>query len=231
LCLNKARGLGYTAGMETLLIINSSGRRTRSITRRLTSRFVQQWQAAHPDGEVIERDLTDNPPPVVTENWVAGAFSDPAGHTPEQRDALAPSDEIIAEVQRADAIVIGSPIYNFGMPAQLKAWVDQVVRAGVTFGFDPAQDPPYSPMLEAKPVTVIVSAGDGALHPGGELWPMNHFEPHLQTIFGFIGLGEAEFVRVGNDEFQDEAHQNSLASAERRVGELAGGQAACFASA
>lgn len=219
--LNSTAALGYTVGMETLLVINSSGRRTRSITRRLTSRFIEEWRAAHPNGEVIERDVTATPPPVVTENWVAGAFGDPASLTPEQRAALAPSDEIIAEVKRADAIVIGSPIYNFGMPAQLKAWIDQLVRAGVTFGFDPSQDPAYQPLLESKPVTVIVSAGDGAMHPGGALWSMNHFEPHLQTVLGFIGLPDIEFIRVGYDEYQDERLKNSLATAEQRVAERA----------
>lgn len=101
----------------------------------------------------------------------------------------------------------------------------EVERAGITFGFDPDKETPYWPMLESKPVTVIVSAGDGAMHPGGELWTMNHFEPHLSTALGFIGLSDLEFVRVGYDEYQDERLRHSLAEAERRIDELAAGRA------
>ncbi|MGE9295576.1 MAG: FMN-dependent NADH-azoreductase [Puniceicoccales bacterium] len=214
--------------METLLVINSSGRRTRSITRRLTDSFTEQWTAQRPGSVVIQRDIGVAPPPPVNEMWISAAFSQPEQHTPEMRNSLAISDELIDEVQRADAIVIGTPIYNFGPPAQLKAWVDQVVRAGVTFGFDPTNKTnPYSPLLQPKPVTVIVSAGDGAMHPGGAFWPMNHLEPHLQTVFNFIGLGQAEFVRIGYDEFQDERLQHSLAQAEKQIAALTRAPACC----
>ncbi|WP_309395829.1 FMN-dependent NADH-azoreductase [Cerasicoccus maritimus] len=203
--------------METLLVIQSSGRHTRSITRRLTGRFIEQWRAAHPQGVVVERDVTDNPPPVVNESWIAGAYCAPEERTGAMREALAVSDEVVSEVQRADTIVIGAPIYNFGLPAQLKAWVDQLVRVGATFRIDPTQQPAYQPLLVAKPVKVIVSAGDAALHPGGELWAMNHLEPYLQTVLGFVGLTDVEFLRVGNAEFRDDAMRASIEAVENRI--------------
>lgn len=163
---------------------------------------------------MLDRDVGLDPPPVVNERWIAAAYSDPATHSSEQRDALAISNALIAEIESADVIVMGAPIYNFGMPAQLKAYFDQIVRVGRTFDYDPKRDDPYVPLLADKPVIVVVSAGDGAIHPGGPLEAMNHLEPHLQTVFSFIGIRSLEFVRVGYEEFGDERLHESIAQAE-----------------
>ncbi|PTX94508.1 NAD(P)H-dependent oxidoreductase [Opitutus sp. ER46] len=207
--------------MNNLLVIHSSGRVTRSITRRLTTRLVAAWKTHHPDGQVVERDLTQSPPPVVNEPWIAAAFADPKRRTPAMLDALASSDALIAEIERADAIVIGAPVYNFGLPAQLKAYIDQIVRVGRTFGFNAEAAQPYTPLLQSKPVVVLTSAGDGSLLPGGALAHLNFLEPHLTTVFGFIGLTDVTFVRVGHEEYQDERLAHSLAAAETAVEELA----------
>jgi len=208
--------------MKTLLVIDSSGRRTRSITRHLTSRFGASWQARHPEGEVLIREVGLTPPPPVNEAWIAAAFSEPADHTPATREALAISETLIDEITRADAIVIGTPIYNFGMPAQLKAYIDQIVRIGRTFSMDTEDaESPYRPLLTPKPVIIITAAGDGSMHPGGAMAHLNFLEPHLATVLGFIGLGEPKFIRVGYEEFQDDRLKRSLASAESAVDEVA----------
>ncbi|UTF59263.1 FMN-dependent NADH-azoreductase [Gilvimarinus sp. DA14] len=199
--------------MTKLLIINSSGRINRSITRQLTAEFRRQWQAAAPATEVIERDLIAEPPAFVNEPWVAAAFADPEQHTPQMQQAIAPSDQLVDELMSADHVVIGAPLYNFGMPAVLKAYFDQVVRVGRTFAFDASQPNPYTPLLPQTPVTVITSAGDGALLPGGELYSLNTLEPAIKTIAGFIGLAEPEFIRVGYEEYQDNRHLDSKARA------------------
>jgi FMN-dependent NADH-azoreductase len=173
--------------METLLVINSSGRVTRSITRRLTQRFSDAWQKQNPTGKIIQRDVGRNPPAPVDEGWIAAAFAEPARRTPAMHEALRSSEALIEEIIAADTIVVGAPIYNFGMPAQLKAFVDQIVRVGRTFDFVPGTAEPYRPLLSPKPVLVISSAGDGALHPGGGLAHLNFLEPHLETVFRFIG--------------------------------------------
>lgn len=203
-------------------MIDSSGRVTRSITRRLTARLATRWRELRPGGEILHRDLGLNPPPPVDEDWIAAAFGSASDRTATAREALALSDTLIAELVRADAIVLGVPMYNFGVPAQLKAYIDQVVRVGETFAFDADAPEPYRPMLPAKPVVVITSAGDGAIHPGGALAHQNFLEPHLQTVLGFIGLTDLTFVRVGYDEYQDQRLKHSLAAAETAVDELAG---------
>lgn len=201
--------------MKNLLVIHSSGRVTRSITRRLAARFVEGWLVQFPHTQVVSRDLTANPPPVVDEAWIAAAFEENVIEpTPP---ALVLSDQLIAEVIAADVIVIGAPIYNFGMPAQLKAYVDQLVRNKLTYTFDAKAEMPYRPLLEDKPVVIVTAAGEGAMFPGGALAHMNHLEPHLITAFGFIGLTDLRFIRAGYDEYQDDRTKRSLARAEADV--------------
>ncbi len=203
--------------MKTLLLIHSSGRVTRSITRKLSARFVEKWLAHNPDGRVLERDLTSTPPPVVNEAWIAAAFAEPQSQEIPEK-ALQVSEELIEELISADLIVLGAPMYNFGMPAQLKAYIDQIVRIGRTFVFEPANPEPYRALVSSdKPVVVITSAGDGDIHPGGPLAHMNYLEPHLTTVLGFIGLTDLRFIRAGYDEYQDDRTRRSVARAESEV--------------
>mgnify|MGYP006179228269 CR=1 FL=1 len=200
--------------MSRLLVINSSGRHTRSVTRRLTRQFADAWLGANPQGELLERDLTRQPPGVVNEAWIASAFAQPQSRTPQMQAALAESETLLAEIEASDAIVLGAPMYNFGLPAQLKAYFDQIIRVNRSFSFDPAAEVPYQPLLKDKPVTVIVSVGDGDLLPGGAQFQLNFLEPHLLTMLGFIGLSNVEFIRVGYEEFQDQRLKSAIASAE-----------------
>jgi FMN-dependent NADH-azoreductase len=210
--------------MKTLLVINSSGRVTRSITRRLTNRFAEAWCAQNPGMTVVHRDVGQDPPPLVNERWIAGAFADPAKRTEAMQEALRWSDSLIEELVAADTVVLGTPLYNFGMPASLKAYFDQVVRVGRTFSFDPHAAEPYRPLLSPKPVIVVIAAGDGSMHPGGAQAHLNFLEPHLETVFGFIGLTDLRFIRVGYEEYQDERLKRSLTVAEAEVDELAAGR-------
>ncbi|MGH8018822.1 MAG: FMN-dependent NADH-azoreductase [Opitutaceae bacterium] len=203
--------------MNTLLVVHSSGRVTRSITRRLTDRFIRAWSAANPAGRILTRDVGLNPPSTVNEAWIAGAFADPQRRTPQMRQALRESDTLLDEVERADAIVIGAPLYNFGMPAQLKAWFDQIIRVGRTFDFTGDAVEPYRPLLTPKPVVVLVSAGDAAMLPGGSAFPRATLEPHLTTLLTFNGLTDLTFIRVGDEEKPGESHDRSIAAAEEEI--------------
>jgi FMN-dependent NADH-azoreductase len=135
-------------------------------------------------------------------------------------DTLALSDALIDEIIRAEAIVLGAPMYNFGMPGQLKTYIDQIVRIGRTFDFNLAATDPYRALLQPKPVVIIISTGDGSLHPGGALAHLNFLEPHLETILGFIGLSDLRFIRAGYDEFQDERFKQAVANAEIAVDKM-----------
>ena len=201
--------------MKTLLVVNSSSRATRSVTRQLSARFADKWSAANPDGNIVRREVGLQPPPPVDEAWIAAACAPPSEDLPAE--SLRISNSLIDEIIQADVIVLGVPMYNFGMPAQMKAYFDQIVRMGRTFAFDPAAENPYQPLLESKPVIAILSAGDGSLHIGGELERMNFLEPHLATILGFIGLGDFTPIRAGYDEYQDDRTKRSMADAEAAV--------------
>src|SRR5690349_13974161 len=111
-----------------LLVLNASARISRSLTNRLTQRFADTWLAGHPGGSITRRDFSTNPPPAIDELWVAAAFESVDLRTSDQHAALELSEKFITEVEVASTIVIGAPLYNFGMPASLKAWFDQIIR-------------------------------------------------------------------------------------------------------
>ena len=114
--------------MTTLLHIDASGRSSRSISRDLSRRFVEAWRARRPGDHVLRRDLAETPPPLMSEAWIAAAFTPPAERTEAMRAALAWSDAAIAELEAADVVVLGAPMYNYGMPAALKAWVEHGIN-------------------------------------------------------------------------------------------------------
>lgn len=207
---------------KTLLVIHSSGRVTRSITRQLADRFVNAWQQENPETEVLVRDVGLNPPPTVNEAWIATAYGGAEAPAKGSPHPLAASDTYIDEIKRADVIVIGAPMYNFGMPAQLKAYIDQIVRVGQTFEFIPGPQQSYRPLLPAtKRVVIMVSLGDGSLLPGGPLEHMNFLEPHLATVLGLIGLTDVTFIRSGYEEYQDDRARLSREAAEHAAEETA----------
>jgi FMN-dependent NADH-azoreductase len=207
--------------METLLLINSSARAARSVTRHLTARFASAWIARHPKGEIISCDVGLNPPPFVNEAWISAAFADASKQTSATSETLAPSEALIEDLFRASAVVIGAPMYNFGMPAGLKAYVDQIVRVGRTFAMDGDDAAwPYRPLIPAKPLVLITSAGATGYEPGGPAAHLNFLEPHLETVFKFIGFTDISFVRVGSEEHKGEHFHRLLAEAERAVGEI-----------
>src|SRR5262252_8317067 len=176
-----------------LLRIDSSARKN-SVSRQLTSEFVRSWRREHPGGQVAERDLATTHLPDITDEWVQAVHSDPANHTTEQKLVLATSDALVEELRQADEIVIGAPMYNFSIPAPLKGWIDQVVRAGKTVLFH-ASGP--KGLLQGKKVYVITSRG-GAFRPGTPTERFDYQEPYLRHILGFIGLTDVTFIHAEN---------------------------------
>ena len=167
--------------MPTLLKIDVSPRGDQSVSRQLGQKFLASWQAKHTDGTVVTRDLAARQPTFVDLPWIGGAFSSPEQHTPEQKAALTLSDELTKELLAADEVLITTPLYNFSIPSVLKAWIDHVVRPGLTF--NPAT---YQGLVKAK-VTIIFAAG-GNYEEGHHMEQMNLVTPYLKVIFGFIGV-------------------------------------------
>lgn len=212
--------------MAQLLHIDSSPRQGRSHTRALTREFVERWLAQHPADDVVYRDIGRNPPPNVDADWIAAAFAPPGRRTPEMNAALETSDALVDELLAADVLVIGMPMYNFSVPAAFKAWIDQVVRIRRTFEFDPADEAaPYKPLLHGKRGFVIVATGDSGYERGGSLANLNHLDPYVRTVFGFIGISDLTFIHAGNDEFGGEKLARSLSRASSRIAEVVNGPA------
>ena len=117
----------------TLLHIDSSPLYRRSVSRELTAAFVSQWEASHPGGRVVYRDLNATAIPPVTAEWVGAVYTPQESRTAQQKELLALSDSLLAELEQTNEYVIGVPMHNFGVPAALKLWIDQIVRVGRTF--------------------------------------------------------------------------------------------------
>lgn len=200
-----------------------SGRdRHGSHSRRLTARFLDRWRAARPQDRVTYRDVGAEPPAPVDEAWVAAAFTPAHARSADQQARLAESDRLTTELIAADLIVIGAPMYNFGVPAPLKAWIDNIVRVGVTFGFDRSRGgEPYWPMLPAgKRLVILSSRGDYGYDPGQRLAARNLVEAGLTVPLSYIGLYDWDGVAIEYDEFADDRLAASIAAAEQGVDTL-----------
>jgi len=214
-----------------LLHLDSSARpgssdtaRHGSHTRRLSARFVARWHEHEPDAHVIYRDIGAEPPSPVDGRWVHAAFTPPAQREPWMHDRLVQSDALIDELLAADVIVAGVPMYNFGMPAQFKAYIDNIVRVGRTFGFDRSRTgEPYWPLLAGmnKRLVILSSRGDFGYGRGQRIAHMNHVEGGVATAFGYIGITDVASAAIEYDEFADDRLRASIASAEADVDALA----------
>lgn len=193
-----------TATTNKILRIDASMRHTGSVTRALTDKLVARLRAANPASEVVHRDLADGVP-MVDEAWIGANFTDPSERDYAQRAALAGSDRLVAEIKQADTLVIGLPIYNFGVPAAFKAWIDMIARARETFRY--TETGPEGLMTGKRALVVVASGGV----PVGSA--MDFATPYVRHALAFIGITDVEFIPAA--EFSEEA------GAEARIARLA----------
>lgn len=165
---------------QTLLHIDSSARLSGSTSRELTARIVEKL-----GGEVIRRDLSTHLP-LIDETWVNANFTPAEKRTEAQSAALSLSDTLIEEIRAADVLVIGVPIYNFGVPTTLKAWVDQVARAGVTFRY--TENGPEG-LLHGK--RAILAVASGGTEAGSDI---DFASRYMRHVLGFIGITDVQLV-------------------------------------
>lgn len=198
--------------MSRILVINSSALGDASVSSRLTGQFAERLVAADPSARIKVRDIGRDPIPHLTSETV-GAIRGTA-ETDAARATLALSDELIAELKEADVVIIGSPMYNFGMSSTLKTWFDHVARSGVTFRYTEAGP---EGLLTGKKTIVVESRG--GLYSEGPGAANDSQEPHIRTLLGFIGMTDVTFVRVERLAFGPEA---TAAAIEQAVAELNG---------
>ncbi len=186
--------------MATLLSVVSSPRGDYSISRKLTHTFVEEWKKNH-QGDVITRDLCQTKLGFVDLPWIAGAYTPAEQHSPEMKQALELSNELIAEAEKADHIVIGTSMYNFNLPAILKAYIDQIVRVNRTFTES------YEGLLKGKKVTVII-ASSGVYTPGSHTENYNAESGYLKQVLGFIGLTDVNILLAGGTSAVDRGQKS-----------------------
>ena len=191
-----------------VLEIQASARGTGSISRELTADLIAALEARHGNIDVTTRDLA-NGLPFVDEAWVSANFTPEEERTNTHRQILSRSDDLVAELKEADVLVIGSPIYNFSVPAVLKAWIDMIARARLTFRYT---ENGVEGLLEGKKAYVVVPSGGV---PMGS--PVDFATPYLRHALGFVGITDVEFIGAqGADRGNDEA----LDAARSKIAEL-----------
>lgn len=207
--------------MAHLLHLDSSPRDARSRSRQLTREFVAAWKQAHPTDTVTYRDIGRNPLPHVSEPWIAAAYTPPEQRSPELWNAIHLSDRLVDELLAADICVIGVPMYNFSIPSTMKAYIDQIVRIGRTFEFTPENpENPYKALVQNKKMFIITSRGISGYGEGEPYAMLNHQDPYLRTVFGFIGITDITFIPIENDESGESSFAESIAKARTQIAQL-----------
>jgi FMN-dependent NADH-azoreductase len=192
-----------------ILQINSSARRDASHSTRLAARLVQRLRDADPEATLSVRDLNKVPHPILDEDALAALFTPADQRTLEQAARVALDDALIAEIQAADVVVLGVPMYNFGVPAQLKNWIDAISRAGVTFRY--TEKGPEG-LLKDKKVYVALTRGGKYRNT-----PADTQVPYLKTVFTFLGLDDVHFVYAEGLAMGPDAEQSAIASAHEQI--------------
>ncbi|GFE63827.1 FMN-dependent NADH-azoreductase [Litoreibacter roseus] len=176
--------------MPKLLVIDSSPRGPASVSRAMTDRFVANWKSAYPDGEIQRRDLTETGLEFVTGPWLKAYFTPPPEQTDVDKAALALSDTLAREVLNTDEIVIGTPVYNYNVPALLKSWIDHIVRKGMTLGID------GKGLVTNTKATVLLASG-GVYTEASPIAHRDIAPQYLRVLLEAIGITDVTIVAGG----------------------------------
>jgi FMN-dependent NADH-azoreductase len=190
-------------------VSEASAKHSRSLSRTLTREFISAWKQIYPGDTVTYRDIGRYPVPPIDESWIAASFSPPDQITPELATALNISNELIDELLAAELYVFGIPMYNYSIPANFKAYIDQIVRVRRTFVVSPNG---YEGLLKDKKILVITTRG-GSYSAGS----LDFQEPYLRAVFELIGITDMTFIHAENLSGGAEARQQSLAAARAEI--------------
>lgn len=190
-----------------ILRLDASANINTSNSKKLGDELIDRLLALHPDAIVQQRDLNQDIA-FIDENWVAANFTPVDQRSEAQRELLAFSDKLIDEIKQADAIVLTTPMYNFGIPATLKAWIDLISRAGVTFRYT-AEGPVG--LIKGKRVDIVITTGGVPLQS-----PVDFVSDYLKQVFRFIGIEDINVI--GADQMNvdaDSSYQKALDQIEQ----------------
>ncbi len=200
--------------MNNILFVQSSSSGSQSQSYQFASHIVDDLKRRHPGATVTLRDVAANPLPHIDEAFVTGRVLPAEKRSPAQAQSLVLSDALIAELEAADAIVLAVPMYNFGIPSSLKAWIDHIARPGRTFSYS-AKGP--EGLLKGKKAVVVVARG--GVYSEGPMQKFDFQESYLRTILGFIGITNVHVVRVEGVGMGEDALRKAAASARAQSDE------------
>jgi FMN-dependent NADH-azoreductase len=195
--------------MKQILRIDASANSSVSDSKNLGEKLTSKFQQSYPDVHVRQRDVNHDLP-FIDERWINANFTPVDQRTSEQKHQLELSDTLIAELQQADRIIVTTPMYNFSVPAALKAWIDLVCRAGVTFQY--TNEGPVG-LLKNKQVDIIITTGGVPLQS-----PMDFVSDYLKQVFRFIGIEDINIISADQMAVDTD---NSLKKAQQQIDDLA----------
>lgn len=199
--------------MTQLLVVETSPRGGQSISRQMTQRFIATWRSVNPGGRVVHRDLVDSGLSFATAPWLQAYFTPPADQSPAMKEALRLSDELVAELLAAEHLVISTPVYNYNVPASLKAWVDHVVRKGMTLGFDGRG------LVKGKKATLLLASG-GVYTERSPIRDRDIATQYLRLILSVIGIEDITVVAGGGAkavDLQEQTMDGFLAALQPQI--------------
>lgn len=196
--------------LHNILVINSSASGHASVSRMLVGELVLRLVESYPKATLTCRDVGEDPPPHLTSATVAGVRD--VAHTSAERATRALSDRLIAELQSADLVVIGAPMYNFGIPSSLRTWFDHVLRPRVTFAY--GTDGPQG-LLRGKRAIVVESRG--GVYSDGPAKALDFQEPYLKQLLGFMGITDVDFIHAEGIGLGPASRDEALAAARERI--------------
>jgi FMN-dependent NADH-azoreductase len=205
--------------MKRILWVSSNLHGVPSHSQSIAQRIVEELKSRLPDAEVVVRDVANQPLPHAGAAFVTGRVLPSDKRNPDEVKAIAASDVLVAELQAADVIVVSAPMHNFSVPSSLKAWIDQIVRPGVTVTYS-ASGP--IGLLRGKKVILVLARG--GIYSKGPMQAFDFQEPYLRAVFGFIGMDDIRVVRIEGVAMGEaalaRAIDNARAQADQVVREL-----------
>jgi len=199
--------------MSKVLIIESSARQQDSVSRQLTQTFISQWKAAHPADQITVRDLAINPVPHLDSNLLGGWMKAADQRNDVEQASLDRSNQLTDELLAADVLVMAAPMYNFAIPSTLKAWLDHVLRAGITFKYT---DTGPQGLLTGKRAYILTARG--GIHAGAA---SDHQEPYLRQVLAFIGIHDVTFIHAEGLNMGGDFHEKGLNQAKAQLSAVA----------